>query len=621
MFIHSCNFYLFLLFYFIFINCSYIHFRKEKSNMNNHKNYCYDGSIKDACIHVKENPSSYDNNNIEHTNQIWNNSPTNIINTKKVSNVEQNLQKDTKKYDLHDRNYPNIIKEEENIFLLTCKKFVNFTIQKRFFVVLSILIGFLLLMLVSIPLYETMISNKIETSFVTFDNSLKYIRNIYPLTFEIKKAGDVLTQSSDKLGNNTNHFINIYKKDKTATLMFFSENNNNKENHILDYNTLKDIFFLLQYFKQITILKDQKEIYWKDICKKYDTPLSNPKCFVLGLFTISELTNINYNNIEKWNVFFDKIIKEDTKYIKRFFSQALYFLPNFLYIPNHFIYKIEEQQNMHNIINKIYTNIKGLLFVYTFDDNISNELLDNWYNKLNEYIQLINNNKLSYINIKNPDGTIYTHILKYNKMWNVLTINDKLLQDEEQNSILLGFQSNYLFIILSLLFIFFYININLSTFVTYTKKIVLLICVYLLTFFSLSSTFFIYLIFKLYIMRIFLLNYFVLFFLSVLFCCVNIFYYNQYCTSPGKDSHNNNIYENLNNHIYNSSYPISDNHMETFYYLQATYKSLYFNGKITLVLISIYTIGLFCSYTITKWFCLNTIFSLISLYIYYVSLF
>ncbi|KYN96051.1 putative membrane protein [Plasmodium gaboni] len=632
------RYYLFLLFYFIFIVYIYILEKKKKYNMNNYKNYCYDESIKDACIHVKENPSSHDNNNnnIEHTNKSSNDSSTNIISAKKVSTHEQNVQKGTKNYYLHNNNYPNIIKEEGNIFQLACNKFVNFTLHKRCFVFLSLLIGFLLFILVSIPLYETMIDNKLETSFGTFDNSLKYIRNIYPLSFEIKKAGDILTQSSDKLGNNTNHFINIYKKEKTATLMFFTENNND-ENHILDYNILKDIFFLLQYFKQINIIIDQKEIYWNDICKKYDTPLSGTKCFVLGLFTISELTNINYNNIEKWNIFFDNIIKEDTNYIKNFFSQAIYFLPNFLYIPNNFLYKIEESQNMNNIINNIYTNIKGLLFVYTFDDNIENELLDNWYSKLNDYIQLINNNKLSHINIKNPDGTIYTHILKYTKLLNVLTINDKQLQYEEQNSILLGFQSNYLFILLSLLFIFFYININLSTFVTYTKKVVLLICVYLLTFFSLSSTFFIYLIFKLYIMRIFLLNYFVLFFLSVLFCCVNIFYYNQYCRPSTKDSqkkkknnnnnndnsdnNDNNTYGNTNKHNYHLSYPIKDSHFETSYYHQATYKSLYFNGILTFVLILIYTVGLFCSYTITKWFCLNTIFSLISLYIYYAFFF
>ncbi|CRH01467.1 conserved Plasmodium protein, unknown function [Plasmodium relictum] len=532
------------------------------------------------------------------------------LNTKKEEkNSSENIYslKDDKYENVRESNYKSTNrgfekkKKSKNFLCVLCKKYVKFSLNHRIFIFLSIIIGYLCLILVGFSFYHSMFE---ENDLELFNNMVKKIKILDHFKLNVKKTGDVLNQSNDEMGKNIKNFFKFYKKEKAATLLFYMDNEefNNK---ILDYNILKDIYFLLEYFKQIKLKNNKK---WGDICKSFDIPFNDTKCFVLGLFSISELQNFDYKFLNNFNDYFNTLFREDEDSIKKFFSNEVNFLPHFLYYPHIFN---DGTNKLRDIISSIYENLQALLFVFNFDDNADELLLDEWYKELNLYVNLINEKKIKSITITNPDGTEFTHLLNYSKGWKLAVINDKILEENEISSFIIGIKSNYLFIIFSLLFIIFYIR-NVSNKLKYKEKFFLIMSIIHLSLFSFFSSFLFNLIFKISVLRIFLLNYFVLFFLSFLFCCVNFFFYNKCLIACSRK-----ILYKLKNQEYDSNEKVDMSK----YYISATLESLYFVGKIILVLIVIYMIGLTCTYKIIQKFSLNSLFSIITLFFFYTFFF
>ncbi|CRG94654.1 conserved Plasmodium protein, unknown function [Plasmodium gallinaceum] len=549
------------------------------------------------------NDGTYDYSNRKNYENI-----NNLNDEEEKKNSKENiyLLKGDKYENVKESNYKSVEssekkKKSENFLYVLCKKYVMFSLYRRSHIFLSIIIGYLCFILIGFSFYYSMFE---KNDFKLFNNFAKQIKILDYFKLNIKQTGDILNQSSNEIGKNTKNFFKYYKKEKAATLLFYIDDKE-FDNKILDYDILKDIFFLLEYFKQIKLKNNKK---WKDICKNFDIPFSNTKCFVLGLFSISELQDDNYESLNNFNDYFNNLIEKNEGSIKIFFSNAVNFLPHFLYYPHTFS---KEKKSLNDVVSDIHENLQSLIFVFNFDDHADESLLNEWYKALNFYVKLINEKNFKNITIINPDCTKFTHSLNYNKGLKIAVINDQILEENENTSLIIGIKSNYLFILFSMLFIILYVR-KVSNKLKYKEKFFLIISVFHLSLFSFFSSFLFNLIFRISILRIFLLNYFVLYFLSFLFCCVNFFFYNKCLVACSKK-----ILFKLKNQEYDNNEKIDMSK----YYISATSKSLYFVGKIVIFLIIIYAIGLTCTYTVIQKFSLNSLFSLIALFFFYTFFF
>ncbi|CXI89868.1 conserved Plasmodium protein, unknown function [Plasmodium berghei] len=565
------------------------------------------------------------------------------INVNDVSKKKDNdYEIEKKKYDcnwsIKNTRYNNDkkSKSDKNMFRILCKKYTKAIIHKPRYLILGLIIGCLMSMVMFFSIYNNFFqkcdrkynSENRNDSGCTYSGLFsKYLSENNYLKINIEKSENVIIKSSNKIGENVDDFLKNYKKEKTASLLFYIDKNNTdipENNNLLNYETLKDIFFLIEYFKQIKI-KGNKT--WKDICKRFDIPLNGSKCFVLGLFTFHEIQAGFYdseNNLEKY---FDSIIKKDQKSIMRYFSNCIKFIPHFLYYPHIFNKK---SINLNHIMLDLGKNIEALLFVFNFDEMIDEDLLLNeWFHELNKIVEIVNSGKLKDLVINNPDNTSFLYKLEINnklnieseiidkKKWKIAVVNNKILEENETMSIISGFKSNYLFIILSYFFIIYYINSFTSNMnIKQKNKIIIIMSIYALSLFSFSTSFFLHILFGLYILKIYLLNYFLVFFLSFIFCCINIFYYEK--EEKKKNGEITKFVQKLSNkNTSEECCKINTNK----YYFRASYKSLILVSKIVLVLIIIYLIGLTCSYKIVNKFSANSLINLITLFFFYALFF
>ncbi|ANQ09926.1 putative membrane protein [Plasmodium coatneyi] len=495
-----------------------------------------------------------------------------------------------------------------------CKNYVKLTLHRPCCIVLSVIIGLLIVTLMSISFYMNIFSEAENRSEVV-GSIMRKINGEKFTKMNVAKASDVVIHTSDNIGNKVEHFFNFYKKEKTATLLFYL--NKEEDKTILQYDTLKDIFFLVQFFKQMNTGNKKN---WSEMCKRFDVPMMESKCFVLGLFTISELQDIEYDTTLNWEEYFDDLLKKDERSLGRFFYNALIFLPNFLYQPHKFDM---QRTQIKDITSDMSKNVEALLFVFTFDEGTDDSSVNEWYSLLNMHVKLINAGEKEFVTIENLDGSNYIHEIKQDRNWSMAVVNEKVLEDNEQSSISVGFKSNYVFAILSFLFMVIYISSipldglknNGQDETAGDRKgrmFLLILSVYALTFFSFFSTFFINLVFQINVLRIYLLNFFPLFFLSFLFCCVNIFYRNKCVVGPSKM-----IMRRMR------SAKISKNESVdmTKYYLRASYKSLYFVCKITLIILAVYMVGFASTYRIVNVFSVNSVFAIVCLFLYYAAFF
>ncbi|SCO94114.1 conserved Plasmodium protein, unknown function [Plasmodium malariae] len=569
-------------------------------------------------------------------------------------------------------------KSRKNILRVICKKYVKLTMDKPWCIILSMIIGSLIFMIISISFCNSLFADVNNSAFVLFKSFLNKIKGVEYFKINVIKTSDTLVQSNNEIGKNVDHFFKFYKKEKTATLLFYLDDKEECEN-ILNYSSLKDIFFLLEYFKQINHEnniedknghkiedKNENKKTWKNMCKKFDIPFNGTKCFVLGLYTVAELQNGQYDLVNNWNDYFNNLLRENDKSVKTFFSREIILLPTFLYYPHNTFKK--SRNKLEDVLSDISESVKAYLFVYNFDENADDVLLNEWYRTLNRYVELINEKKITHLVINNPDGTNFTHQLNKKRNWHISVMNEKILEENETESFIVGIKTNYIFVILSFLFIIFYINYYISSSTLKFKgKIVLLLSMYILTLFSFCSSFFFSLLFQISVLRFYLINYYVLFFLSFLYLCITVFYYNKCVaacskkmaqklekkkayrssgsnsssngsnsssngnnsscngsnsscngsnsSSNGSNSSSNSGSNNCSDHSRNDLADMSKEH------IHATYKSLYFVGKISMVLIAIYLVGFTCSYTIVKKFCICSIFAIISLFLFYASFF
>ncbi|CAA9989691.1 hypothetical membrane protein, conserved in Plasmodium species [Plasmodium knowlesi strain H] len=508
-----------------------------------------------------------------------------------------------------------VAKEKKRPFLHeVCKNYVMLTFHRRCYIVLSVIIGFLIVTLMSISFYMNIFS-EVENRPQNLGAIFRKINEEKFTKMNVAKASDVVIHTSDSIGNEVEHFFNFYKKEKTATLLFYLDKEQDKT--ILQYDTLKDIFFLVQFFKQMNTGNKKN---WSEMCKSFDVPMMESKCFVLGLFTISELQDIDYDTTPNWKEYFDDLLEKDERSLSRFFYNALIFLPHFLYQPHKFDI---QRTKIKDIISDMSKNVEALLFVFNFDEGIDDSSLNEWYRLLNMHVKLINERKKEFLTIQNLDGSTYVHEINEDRNWSMAVVNEKVLEDNEQSSINVGFKSNYVFAILSFLFLIIYVcsipsdtlknnGQNEGTRARTGRMFCLILSVYILTFFSFFSTFFIYLVFQINVLRIYLLNFFPLFFLSFLFCCVNIFFRNKCVVGPSKM-----IMRRMRS-AKNSKIESVD---MTKYYLRASYKSLYFVCKITLIILAVYLVGFACTYRIVNVFSVNSVFAVVCLFLYYAVFF
>ncbi|CAG9473938.1 unnamed protein product [Plasmodium vivax] len=507
-----------------------------------------------------------------------------------------------------------VAKKKKKPFLnKLCKNYVKLTLHRPCCIMLSITIGLLIVTLMSISFYMNIFSEEESRSevlgaFLRKTNGEEFTK------MNVAKASDVVIHTSDSIGNTVEHFFNFYKKEKTATLLFYLDKE--EDNTILEYDTLKDIFFLVQFFKQ---MKTGNKKNWGEMCKRFDVPLMESKCFVLGLFTISELQNAEYDTTPNWEAYFDGLLKKDERSLGNFFYNALIFLPNFLYQPHMFDMK---RTKIKDITSDISKNVKAFLFVFNFDEGIDDSSLNEWYRLLNMHVKLINEGEKEFVTIHNLDSSTYVHEINQSRNWSMAVVNEKVLEDNEQSSISVGIKSNYVFAILSFLFMAIYVCTISSDGLKHKgqdegaeamrRRFLLILSVYSLTFFSFFSTFFINLVFQINVLRIYLLNFFPLFFLSFLFCCVNIFYRKKCVVGPSKMMMRR---MRCAKHSKNESVDM------TTYYLRASYKSLYFVGKITLIVLAVYLVGFACTYRIVNVFSLNSVLAIVCLFVYYATFF
>ncbi|KEG04526.1 hypothetical protein YYE_00101 [Plasmodium vinckei vinckei] len=531
-------------------------------------------------------------------------------------------------------------KPDKNMFYIFCKKYTKAFVHKPRYLILGLIIGCLMSMLMFFSVYNCFfqlcdkkysIENKNGNDCSYFGWFSKYIDKNNFLKMNIEKSENVIIKSSDEVGKSVDDFLKNYKKEKTASLLFYIDKNGtdlSENKNILNYEKLKDIFFLIEYFKQIKI-KNNKT--WKDICRQFDIPFNGSKCFVLGLFTFHEIQAGFYdseNNLEKY---FNSIITKDNKSPKRYFSNCVKFIPHFLYYPHIFNKK---NLNVNNIILDIGKNIEALLFVFNFDENVDEDLLNEWFHELNNIVEIVNSGKLKELRMANQDNTSFVYKLEKNSKlgvennnktdgnekendWKVAVVNSKIVEESEMMSIISGLKSNYLFIILSYLFIIYYINSFTSNMnIKQKNKIIIIMSIYGLSLFSFSTSFFLHILFRLYILKIYLLNYILVFFLSFIFCCINIFYYEKEQKKKNEDMTKS--IQKLGDK--NGAEECCKINMSK-YNFRASYKSLILVSKIVLVLIIIYLIGLTCSYKIVNKFSVNSLINLVSLFFFYALFF
>ncbi|EUD69467.1 hypothetical protein C922_00330 [Plasmodium inui San Antonio 1] len=508
-----------------------------------------------------------------------------------------------------------VLKKKKKPFLYElCKNYVKLTLHRPCCIMLSVTIGLLIVTLMSISFYVNIFSEAENTSEV-LGAILRKTNGEEFIKMNVAKASDVMIHTSDNIGNKVEHFFNFYKKEKAATLLFYLDKEEDKT--ILQYDTLKDMFFLVEFFKQ---MNTENKKNWSEICKTFDVPVMESKCFVLGLFTVSELQNAEYDTTLNWEEYFDEVLEKDERSLGNFFYNALIFLPNFLYHPHKFDI---ERTKIKDIISDFSKNVEAFLFVFHFDEGIDDSSLNEWYGLLNRQVKLINSGEKQFVTIHNLDSSTYVHEINQDRNWSMAVVNEKILEANEQSSISVGFKSNYVFAILSFLFMVIYVySISWDGLKHHGqdgggearrgRKFLLILCVYALTLFSFFSTFFINLVFQINVLRIYLLNFFPLFFLSFLFCCVNFFYRNKCVVGPSKM-----IMRRMRN-TKNSKNKSVD---MTTYYLRASYKSLYFVGKITLIVLAVYMVGFSCTYRIVNVFSLNSVLSIVCLFLYYATFF
>ncbi|SBT43772.1 conserved Plasmodium protein, unknown function [Plasmodium ovale wallikeri] len=522
---------------------------------------------------------------------------------------KQYLEEKEEKSRVNNSRYSNLEerkrKNRKNIFHILCKKWVKCTMGRPSCIFLSLVVGYTICLVVCFSFYNSLFEETEEMKPTFYGSFWKNVRENQHLKINVNKTSDVITQSNDQMGKSVENFFKFYKKEKTVSLLFYMNKQEDKKG-MLQYDILKDIFFLLQFFKQIEV---EKNIIWNDICKKFDIPFNGEKCFVLGLFAMSEVQNGQYDSAKNWNDYFSKLLKQEETFVKIFFSNAINFLPNFLYYPH--VYD-KTSQHLDNIISDIGKNIESLLFVFNIDEYVDDSLLNVWYNTLNMYIKEINEKKITHVHINNPDGTSFLHDLYDSRTWNIAVMNEKIVEENEILSIHVGLKSNFLFVILSFIFIICYINSISSNTLQLKDKVVLLLSIYSLTFFSFCTSFFFHLSFGISVLRICLLNYFVLFFLSFLFLCINVFYFKEYtiiCSKMvgSKTDRKGHNYEKVTN-------------MQKVH-IRAAYKSLFFVGKFLFILLCIYFVGYICTYTIVKKFCMNSLFCILSLFFFYAIFF
>ncbi|SCM09351.1 conserved Plasmodium protein, unknown function [Plasmodium chabaudi adami] len=538
-------------------------------------------------------------------------------------------------------------KPDKNMFRIMCKKYTKAIVHKPRYLILGLIIGCLMSMLMFFFVYNSFFQicdkkysseNKNGNDCNYFGLFSKYINNNY-LKMNMEKSENVIIKSSDEIGKRVDDFLKNYKKEKTASLLFYIDQNGtdlSENKNILNYEILKDIFFLIEHFKQIKI-KNNKT--WKDICRQFDIPFNGSKCFVLGLFTFHEIQAGFYDSENNLENYFNNIIKKDNKSLIRYFSNSVKFIPYFLYYPHIFNRK---NINLNNVISDIVKNVEALLFVFNFDEMVDEDLLNEWFHELNKLVEMVNSGELKELDMVNPDSTSFVYKLQRNSKvevegnskvkgegnskaasdrkendWKVAVVNSKIVEENETVSIISGLKSNYLFIVLSYLFIIYYISSFTSNMnIKQKNKIIIIMSIYALSLFSFSTSFFLHIVFRLYILKIYLLNYFLVFFLSFIFCCINIFYYEKEYKKRNEDI-TKSIQKLTDKNVPEECCKINRNK----YYFRASYKSLILVSKIVLVLIIIYLIGLTCSYKIVNKFSVNSLINLLTLFFFYVLFF
>ncbi|GAW82628.1 hypothetical protein, conserved [Plasmodium gonderi] len=586
-------------------DCKFQNEDEKKNYLNEKEMHDYNTNDKNVCsaFHYAKNLGVDEKNKFSNENEISFTSRKDDNGTSKNENY------------CKDPRCNNVVfqkeKNKKNFLHELCKKYVKLSLYRPRCIILSVIIGYLIIIIMSISFYNSIFDDtnnmtSLMDSFSKKTNVKEYVK------MNVTKASDVVIHTSDNIGNNVEHFLKFYKKEKAASLLFYVDKK--EDGNMLQYDILKDIFFLLQFFKQISIGNNKN---WSDMCKKYDIPFIGSKCFVLGLFTVSELLNAEYDTTPNWELYFNDLLNKNDKSLGNFFYNALIFLPNFLYHPHKFNHG---RVKVKDVINDISKNVEAFLFVFNLDENVDDSALNEWYRMLNKYVKLINERKETYVTIHNLDNTTFIHNLNKDRNWHIAVINENIVEENEQTSIIIGFKSNFVFAILSFLFIVIYVYSISSDVLKPSGKVggegrrrfLLIIAVYSLTFFSFFSTFFIYLLFRICILRIYLLNFFPLFFLSFLFCCVNVYYRNK-CVLKNSQI----IMQKMKNikNLKNQSVDM------TKYYIQASYKSLYFVGKVSLIIVTIHIVGFICTYKIVNTFSLNSIFTIIFLFFYYTIFF
>ncbi|SBS88852.1 conserved Plasmodium protein, unknown function [Plasmodium malariae] len=347
-------------------------------------------------------------------------------------------------------------KSRKNILRVICKKYVKLTMDKPWCIILSMIIGSLIFMIISISFCNSLFADVNNSAFVLFKSFLNKIKGVEYFKINVIKTSDTLVQSNNEIGKNVDHFFKFYKKEKTATLLFYLDDKEECEN-ILNYSSLKDIFFLLEYFKQINHEnniedknghkiedKNENKKTWKNMCKKFDIPFNGTKCFVLGLYTVAELQNGQYDLVNNWNDYFNNLLRENDKSVKTFFSREIILLPTFLYYPHNTFKK--SRNKLEDVLSDISESVKAYLFVYNFDENADDVLLNEWYRTLNRYVELINEKKITHLVINNPDGTNFTHQLNKKRNWHISVMNEKILEENETESFIVGIKTNYIFL-------------------------------------------------------------------------------------------------------------------------------------------------------------------------------
>ncbi|CAD2100115.1 conserved Plasmodium protein, unknown function [Plasmodium vinckei lentum] len=523
-------------------------------------------------------------------------------------------------------------KPDKNLIRILCKKYTKAFVHKPRYLILGLIIGCLMSILMFFSVYNSFFQlcdktysseNKNGNYCTYFGMFSRYINKNNYLKMNIEKSENVIIKSSDEIGKSVDDFLKNYKKEKTASLLFYINKNstNLSENkNILNYEIVKDIFFLIEYFKQIKI-KNNKT--WKDICRQFDIPFNGPKCFVLGLFTFHEIQAGFYDSENNLENYFNSIIKKDNKSLIRYFSNSVKFIPHFLYYPHIFNRK---NVNLNNVILDIGKNVEALLFVFNFDEIVDEDLLNEWFHELNKIVEKVNSRELKELNMVNPDNTSFVYKLERNSKtvadekennWKVAVVNSKIVEENETMSIISGFKSNYLFILLSYLFIIYYISSFTSNMnIKQKNKIIIIMSIYALSLFSFSTSFFLHILFGLYILKIYLLNYFLVFFLSFIFCCINIFYYENEQKKKNEDM-TKSIQKLADKNVPEECCKINMNK----YNFRASYKSLMLVSKIVIVLTIIYLIGLTCSYKIVNKFSANSLVNLLTLFFFYALFF